>query len=165
MHQSTSCLIVALRHAHRTVGLPTEDNGLSPKGQAQTQRLTKAIIDKWGKSIKWKLLSSPKLRCQETLSLLEKELDLEIIVSPELDEQGPSESSIDMIQRISQFVENLESHRGNYILCSHGDWIPMFQEIIVGQSDSISKADALLFKKEAKNIKWSCSYLPLGSKT
>jgi broad specificity phosphatase PhoE len=60
------------------------------------------------------LLSSPYLRCQQTLQPLGEECGLTVVVDPRLEEDSPLEKSL----------AALDDAPDNAVLCSHGDVIP-----------------------------------------
>lgn len=164
---SPKITLLAIRHAHRNVQSPRDDNGLSSKGLQQSKALSKAVLDRWGPNCNWILMSSPKRRCQETLEYLAENLKTDVIIDPALDEQSYNESNRDMTARIDRFLANtlskteeIKSHF--FIFCSHGDWLPLFQELLMGEGEAISKADAFLFEK-SEGTPWHCEYLKLGS--
>ncbi len=159
--------LLVIRHAHRDVQNPRDDNSLSPRGHKQSKALSKAILERWGPSCPWTLISSPKLRCQETLECLAESLKTDVIIDPDLDEQSYNESNRDMTDRIDRFLTKILSKTDDekpyfFALCSHGDWIPLFQELVMGQGEAISKADAFLFEKR-EAAPWHFQHLKLNS--
>lgn len=60
------------------------------------------------------LLSSPYMRCQQTLQPLGEECGLTVVVDPRLEEESPLEKSL----------AALDDAPDNAVLCSHGDVIP-----------------------------------------
>lgn len=60
------------------------------------------------------LLSSPYLRCQQTLQPLGEECGLTVVVDTRLEEESPLEKSL----------AALDDAPDNAVLCSHGDVIP-----------------------------------------
>jgi len=115
------------------------------------------------------LLSSPKKRCIETLTPFSKKMDVTITIDPNLDEQRSGESSGQFEKRVAsflKFVQDLErefnsrefdgrgikdqevkkkakSGEGKdlYIfVCSHGDWLPLASQKLVGVGLDMKKA-------------------------
>ena len=162
---SNTVYILALRHAHRTVIDAKDDNGLSEKGLGQASETADKILSKWGPERHWKLYSSPKRRCQETLYKLEKSLNTQAEVRIELDEQNTTEKSSDMKKRIIRILKEIDGTPGSYIFCSHGDWIPMLQTMLTGSSDIIYQADGILFSRGSAHENWQCEYVKLGGDT
>jgi broad specificity phosphatase PhoE len=116
--------LILIRHAHRDVMNRMDDNGLSEKGRDQALAISAFYQDQLRmKGVR--LMASPKERCQETLAPLSKTLGIEVEVDPLLDEQGPHESEMEMIDRIQNFLAQAQSAEGAWVACSHGDWLPV----------------------------------------
>jgi broad specificity phosphatase PhoE len=112
--------LILVRHAHRDVTDRLLDNGLSAKGRKQAEAFKVHFESHYAAQGPWRLLSSPRLRCRETVGVLGK---IEILRA--LDEQG-DESHAAFIERIDVFMRGLKDPRT--VACSHGDWIPIAVE-------------------------------------
>lgn len=131
--------LILLRHAHRDLdGGPLADNSLSSLGAAQANLLVESL----GKTLRAPVFfSSPKVRCQQTLKPLAEKFGTDIVVEADLDEQGASESREDFLARLKRVRQRWESSSGaDWVICSHGDWIPEFYELLTGRPTAIEKA-------------------------
>jgi broad specificity phosphatase PhoE len=121
--------LVMIRHAHRDTSRRELDNGLDDKGREQAKAVKRFFSDRFGDFDQAKglwLVSSPKLRCQETLLPIAKEVGRPVDVHPGLDEQSAKESSNAFANRIAGFFKEwAQADRDLTILCSHGDWLPL----------------------------------------
>ncbi len=89
------------------------DRPLVPKGFDQAG----AIAARLGGHRITRVLSSPSLRCQQTVDPLANALGLSVEVHPALDEgQGPSEALA--------LIDSFAQAGTDAVLCSHGDVIP-----------------------------------------
>ena len=84
---------------------------LSKPGWAQAEALADRLIDAGATG---PLISSPFVRCRQTLEPLAKRLDLEIIRDDSLSEAKPFEPMLALLQTTPD----------GSVLCSHGDMIP-----------------------------------------
>jgi 8-oxo-dGTP diphosphatase len=84
---------------------------LSKPGWAQAEALAGSLIDAGAMG---PLISSPFVRCRQTLEPLARRLDLEIIRNDDLSESKPFEPMLRLLQ----------STPDGSVLCSHGDMIP-----------------------------------------
>lgn len=128
-----------IRHCHRDLSDRSLDNGLSSKGWDQARQ----IID-WFQSKNLpnppELLSSPKLRCRETLLLLSNHYKVPVRIDPGLEEQRPQEASSDFGRRVLQwFTAWDQSTQPITLVCSHGDWIPVLIALATGQRKEVAK--------------------------
>jgi broad specificity phosphatase PhoE len=132
-------LLIILRHAHRSKDLGAEtDNGLSKKGREQAQNVSDYFRAKYGGS-KPLCLSSPKARCFETLVPLAKKEKVEVTIAPLLNEQH--ESTKEFEERIQEFCRWWKEDAPEMtVICSHGDWIPLATEELVGTIVNLKKA-------------------------
>jgi broad specificity phosphatase PhoE len=126
--------LVFIRHAHRDTAVRTNDNGLDQKGRDQAKSLRRFFFERFSeKDIKaglW-LVSSPKLRCQETLQPIAKELQRAIDIHPSLDEQNGKESAAQFSGRVSGFLKEWRENASPLTLvCSHGDWLPVASQLL-----------------------------------
>ena len=137
--------LILLRHAHRDLaGGPLSDNSISSLGAAQA----KTLVGSLGKTLESPtFFSSPKMRCQQTLEPLVQQFGLKINVEPDLDEQGSSESREDFLSRLKRVRQRWESSGGgDWVFCSHGDWIPEFYELMTGRPTAIEKAQWIILR-------------------
>ncbi len=130
--------LVLIRHAHRDTSMGSgADNGLSEKGLAQAgvlaTRLTKKYAEKQSLS-KLVLLSSPKMRCLQTLAPFAEEHGIQTVVL-ELLGEGP-----DVEGRADAFLEHWRRTRDACtIVCSHGDFLPVLTGKLIGTEVGFEK--------------------------
>jgi phosphohistidine phosphatase SixA len=124
--------LVFIRHAHRDTEVHSRDNGLSEKGLKQVKQLVRFSE---GRDLEGaEFISSPKLRCIETLSPVAKALKTEISIDRRLGEGGS-------LDDLDQFVDWWKYEGPNLLVaCSHGDVIPFLVQKITGGVISIKKA-------------------------
>lgn len=134
--------LVVIRHAHRNKALGRKvDNGLSKKGRRQAAQVTEHYERVHGKA-KAKVLSSPKLRCLETVEAIAKLAGTKVQPSPLLDEQGGKgrESDEAFAGRLEAFYRWWrEEAPALTVACSHGDWIPLALERLTGARAELKK--------------------------
>jgi len=128
------------RHAHRDVTDRLLDNGLSEKGRLQAKALGNYLSKVLRDQTDLKIESSPRLRCQETLQPLCKELRVDAKTNPLLDEKGGGESQSQLDLRILKFIDHWKSGGPRYlVICSHGDWIPDFARLLLQKDQDLNK--------------------------
>ena len=93
------------------------DRPLSDEGRAQA--LT--IGEEWAGETPVAVLSSPRLRCRETVQPLADCFGLELRVEPTLDEDTPFERTLAMLEEAPDAT----------VCCSHGDVIPAVMDALV----------------------------------
>jgi broad specificity phosphatase PhoE len=124
--------LIFIRHAHRDTEFYSRDNGLSEKGLKQVKSVvrfarTREIEDAL-------FLSSPKLRCIETITPVAKDQESEVILEFRIGE-GCSDADLE------SFADWWKYEAPDLVLaCSHGDVIPMLVKRITGADISIKKA-------------------------
>lgn len=91
----------------------TEDDVVRPLTQAGL-RQSKIIAERLLLHQTAVLLSSPYLRCVQTLEPLAEMTGLEIVIDERLTEESPLEKSLAVLEDVAD----------NAVLCSHGDVIP-----------------------------------------
>jgi len=124
--------LIFIRHAHRDTEIHSRDNGLSDKGKKQVKQVVRfSQTRELGDAL---FISSPKVRCVETLSPVAEEFKSEIVIDPRLGEGGTSADLVSFIDWWKYEAPDLT------IACSHGDVIPMLVEKITGGVISIKKA-------------------------
>jgi len=136
-----------VRHAHRDTTNRLEDNGLSEKGREQAKGLVTVFKNKVSKDSEILLLSSPKARCIETLTPFSKAMGLKLTIDPNLDEAKPGESPVKFEKRLKSFLsfveelgEKAKSKDLCVFACSHGDWLPLALQQLIGVSIDLKKA-------------------------
>ncbi len=155
--------LVLVRHAHRDNSKREVDNGLDEKGREQAKALKKFFSERFSKDELGKglwLVSSPKLRCIETLQPIAKSMDRAVDVHPSLDEQSARENLKAFEARIQGFLrEWMESKVLLTVLCSHGDWLPLAAQQLVGVPQSFKKGAWLELEWDSvrAEIRW---YIP-----
>ena len=87
-------------------------------------------------------LTSPKMRCQQTLAPLDHLLSEQSPqVDPRLDEAAFGESDEDFTQRIEGFIQDMSRQEATWVfICSHGDWLPIALDYVGGQALPMKKA-------------------------
>lgn len=135
--------LVLIRHAHRDTSNRELDNGLSDKGKDQAKDLRRFFSDRFDqaelKDGLW-LVSSPKKRCLETLNPIAKLLDRTVDIHPGLDEASMRESTASFTSRIEQFLREWQQSKAALtLLCSHGDWLPMAVNHLLGIHQEFKK--------------------------
>lgn len=155
--------LVLIRHAHRDTANREVDNGLSEKGREQAKNIKRFFEQRFGeedfKRGLW-FVSSPKLRCVETLLPAAKALERTVDVHPELDEQNGREGLTGLRSRIDQFLKEWkESKVALTVLCSHGDWLPLATHALLGFEHEFKKGGWLEVESEGSSVrlKW---YIP-----
>jgi broad specificity phosphatase PhoE len=155
--------LVLIRHAHRDNSVRELDNGLSDKGREQAKNLKRFFQGRFSeddfKKGLW-FVSSPKLRCVETLQPAAKTLNRPVDAHPGLDEQGDRESMGAFQARIQRFLrEWIESKIALTVLCSHGDWLPLATHSLLGLHQEFKKGAWLEVEAEGTlvRLKW---YVP-----
>jgi broad specificity phosphatase PhoE len=130
-------MLIVVRHAHRDKSAGRDsDNGISPKGRKQAMR----VLEHFKKEFPglhapvFKLLSSPKKRCVETVQPVAEAAKLKVHTSSLLDE-GP-----ELEDRARKFLTEWKREgSGVTMICSHGDWIPLFLELATGVPTDLAK--------------------------
>lgn len=143
--------ILVIRHAHRDV--PDDrsiDNGLNGRGLEEARRFKRFMVE--GKHDgPWLVLSSPKKRCVQTILPFAKQAGFKVFVSFLLDEQASDESSLGFEKRVSRFAEWMTKRDDRQvILCSHGDWIPLFLQKTTGHWKELKKGEWIEISEQAK---------------
>jgi broad specificity phosphatase PhoE len=95
---------------------------LSARGLQQAQKLVEDI-DLANLPRPTKLLSSPKLRAQQTFQQIESHFGIPLQVQPDLDERQSSESAELFSRRVQKFLNSFAGQAGVIYFVSHLDWI------------------------------------------
>jgi len=132
-------ILVLVRHAHRDTTSRKADNGLSNKGQKQALEIKKELASKFMNEAPL-LVSSPKLRCIETLEPLAEALGKKVKSNDLLDEAAPDESTSELIGRIQEFLDWWKTKAPKVtVACSHGDWLPEAYGLLTGKQMDLTK--------------------------
>ena len=120
--------IYLIRHGHagsrKAWQGPDEQRPLSDKGVGQAS----AIAERLGGTEIDQVVSSPALRCVQTVEPLARRLDRKVRIDEALAEGTPVASSLELLHR-------LIATNGDAALCSHGDVIPEMMSAL--QEDGI----------------------------
>lgn len=163
--------LILIRHAHRDYSDRTHDNGLSKKGREQAkllQQFFKKRMQQDFKGIKPVLLSSPKLRCLETLVPIAKSTKIKVEEDARLIEALSHEDSRAFQDRVRIFLDDwMRSGAALTIACSHGDWIPMAFSVLFEMQVDVRKASwtELTYARHRPELSWLVQSLSsLGKK-
>lgn len=121
-------VLILIRHAHRDTKTQGReiDNGLSSKGRKQAKAALKHFKRHFKKSKPW-VISSPKLRCVQTVEPIARYTKRKLEILPLLDEGA------DTAMKAREFLKLWQSAAPEVtVLCSHGDWIPDFLKVVTG---------------------------------
>lgn len=108
------------------------DRPLSDDGRAQAL----AIAHGWSGETPVAVLSSPRLRCRETVQPLAERFGLELRVETTLDEDTPFERTLAMLE---------EAPEGT-VCCSHGDVIPAVMDALLRRGLDLTGSKGALRK-------------------
>lgn len=155
--------LILIRHGHRDTTQRQIDNGLDDKGREQAKAIKRFFTSRFetdgAKEGLW-LVSSPKLRCVETLLPLAKALDRSVDIHPSLDEGSIREEGKLFEARIKTFLrEWIQSKVEVTVLCSHGDWLPLAVHQLLGLYVDPKKGSWLEIEGDSDraDLKW---YIP-----
>ncbi len=149
--------LALIRHAHRdtTQGVNL-DNGISQRGQEQvawlenvlkTQSVLSPILDQ----AQW--VSSPLIRCQETLAPLAKKFLKEPDLSIELETRREDEAKNAFRRRVKGVMHQWLQRRSELeIWCTHGDWIPAALQHITGTVPLCRKGSLIVLRLEDGDV-------------
>lgn len=156
--------LIILRHAHReTSSGRDQDNGLSARGKVQARRVYRYFKNRFPGQ-KPVLLSSPKARCIQTLLPLSDKLGVEMKVLDLINEQDGTTRAFAL--RVEKFLHWWKK-KGPALLvvCSHGDWIPLFTQKAIGACIDLKKAGWAEFESESSQVRlrWLLQKVPRGS--
>lgn len=133
--------LVIIRHAHRDTEAGRElNNGLSDKGRKQVRKLFDFYFERFPEIERPMLLTSGRKRCVETLEPLARKLERRLIVNPLLMEQTEKETTARFKARIRKFKSEWRKSSAELtVICSHGDWIPLFFKELLGTEIHLKK--------------------------
>jgi 8-oxo-dGTP diphosphatase len=113
---------------------PDSQRPLSKKGHRQAR----GLVDQLASAEVRRVLSSPAVRCLDTVAPLANERDVKVVHSDELREGAPVKSAVHLVQQAAR-------HHGDTVLCTHGDLVP---EVLRALSkDGVRLVDDLRFAK------------------
>ncbi len=149
-------ILIVVRHGHRdTQDGREKDNGLSEKGKEQAKAVGKLFRLRYPKA-KPLLLSSPKVRCIQTLIPLADKVGADVKVLGLLDEQ--SESEKDFKRRLEKSYRWWRQKAPEtVVICSHGDWIPSFTNHVLGAPIDLKKGGWLEMESDSQGqvrLRW-----------
>jgi len=125
--------ILMFRHAERE-NSGSSNPPLSLRGLKQAEKLVEeidlAILPR-----PTKLLSSPKLRAQQTFQQIENHIGTPLAVHPDLDERMSSETAEFFTRRVQRFLNSFEGQTGVIYFVSHLDWIEEALRLIPSDAD------------------------------
>lgn len=155
--------LVLIRHAHRDNSQREMDNGLDEKGRNQAEFIRLFFAERFAtanfKKGIW-FVSSPKLRCMETLLPTAKGLERQVDAHPDLDEQRAEEPSSSLDKRIVRFLDEWSRLPTELtVLCSHGDWLPRATFHLLGLAQAYKKGSwlELEWNLGSSQLRW---YIP-----
>lgn len=156
----TKKTLVLIRHAHRDNMVRSRDNGLSDKGCEQARWLKKYFYKRFDERTGVWLVSSPKIRCVETLEPIAKDGGYEVDQHPDLLEQGAAETMAKFEGRIQHFLKEWAgSPQPLTVVCSHGDWLPLAAGELLGVEIDFKKGAWLEVEYESGKS-FLRSYIP-----
>ena len=135
--------LVLCRHGHRDNSKRELDNGLTDKGREQAKSIKRFFGDRFSaddlKRGVW-FVSSPKLRCIETLQPTAKGLERSVDAHPDLDEQNSREGLPGLENRVKRFLSEWSASKvGITVVSSHGDWLPLATHMLLGIEQDFKK--------------------------
>lgn len=133
--------LVILRHAHRDAEHGRVlNNGLSDKGRKQVRKIFDFYFERFPEMEKPVLLTSSRKRCLETLEPLARKLERRLGINPLLMEKTDKETMTEFKQRIRRFKKEWQKSSAELtVICSHGDWIPLFFKELLGLEIPLKK--------------------------
>ncbi|MFM8270359.1 MAG: SixA phosphatase family protein [Pseudomonadota bacterium] len=149
--------LIIIRHAHRDTDKGRElNNGLSDKGRKQVRKVFDFYFERFPEIEKPILLSSGRKRCMETLEPLARKLERRLTVNPLLMEQTSKETTAQFKQRVRRFKKEWEKSTAELtLICSHGDWIPVFLKELLGTTIHLKKGGwAEVVQLEDPELTW-----------
>lgn len=133
---------------------PDRDRPLSDKGHQQARRLATALTGLGAEGAVAAVLSSPYLRCIQTVAPLAESLGLPVTTEEGLaeapatpDTDGPWTTSAWLAGRALKVVGRMVAAHpdGRVVACSHGDVVPALMALLAGR-DELQVANARLRK-------------------
>lgn len=154
--------LVLIRHAHRDTNAGRHlDNRLSAKGKKQANRVAPFFRERFGRKSKPVLISSPKLRCRQTIEGLAAKTGAKIESWDCVDE---SENAAELRQRVEEFRRRWKKIKAPItVVSSHGDWIPEFVKRTTGAVVDLEKGGWLELVEQddlTLRLSWMVQELP-----
>lgn len=132
-------ILVITRHGKRDTFDRSLDNGLNEKGQVQARQIAKLFQARFKKIVPV-ILSSPKVRCVETVEPTAADYEVQLIADPRLDESHTSSSTKEFYSKLDSFIHWWKSKAPHLtLICSHGDVIPELFQRLVDRSYDLKK--------------------------
>lgn len=138
---------------------PDELRPLSPRGRRQATGLVQVLGDRFAVG---RLVSSPSLRCIETLSPLAAMMGLTLEVSPVLAEGSDPDPAIEL----SRSGARPPGDERALVLCTHGDLVPKLLDgleasdsVGLGSSPKWQKGSTWVFEGKRRRFV-SATYIP-----
>ncbi len=154
-------ILILVRHAHRDTDKGRDrDNGLSDRGKVQAKSVARFFLERFDVATPV-LLSSPKIRCIETLLPLSDKLGVEVQVVDLLKEQAGTQKEFD--RQIEKFFRWWKQRAPEtVVVCSHGDWIPRFAKKVFGLEIELKKGGWMEVESSggAIRLRWLLQKLP-----
>jgi phosphohistidine phosphatase SixA len=126
---------------------------LTPKGQRQASGLASLLRDAPVRRV----LSSPAVRCVDTVRPLAEKLGLRVETTDVLQEGAPFEKAYDLLKKSA-------GKKGDSVLCAHGDLVPALVEAIGDdgtETGPVRLAKGSIWKFETGHGRFtSAEYLP-----
>lgn len=135
--------LILVRHAHRdTDAGKSRDNGLSPRGKKQAQKVADFFHGRFPEESPL-LVSSPKRRCIETLAPIVDGREDKVHIDKLLDEEGELES------KAHKFIDWWVNIATDLVVaCSHGDWLPVAIKQLTGAQVEMKKGAWIEIRRE-----------------
>ena len=147
--------LIIVRHAHRDTTEGRErNNSLSEKGKEQAKAVSRYFRERYP-DVEPLLLSSPKVRCIETLLPLADKLKAEVKVVDLLNEQEGSRGEFE--RQIEKFFRWWKQSKDECtVICTHGDWIPAFTRLTLKMEIELKKGGWMEFHSAHRkfNLSW-----------
>jgi broad specificity phosphatase PhoE len=154
-------VLILIRHAHRDTSDRSADNGLSAKGQSQARALLKHYLKAYPHRDDGpvpRVLSSPKLRCVETVAPIAGRSEARLELDPLLGERRPGEDERAFKERAGQFIARwMAGSDPITVACSHGDWLPVALHSATGAQVLLKKggwAEIRISEGERPQLRW-----------
>jgi phosphohistidine phosphatase SixA len=112
---------------------PDVERPLSKKGRRQAE----GLVDMLARYPVVRIMSSPYVRCAQTVEPVAEKLKLDIGRRPELAEGAPVDQALALVR---------EAAGTTVVLCTHGDIVPAILEAVAGQ-DGIELPEDPLYPK------------------
>jgi len=141
-HRPTLCLVRHAKAGSRERWTEDDrDRPLTARGHKQAQLLAEYILGHVGGPSR--ILSSPAVRCRETLAPLAGESGLGIAEADWLDEGSPAEEAFDRLRTLTLELDGASGTGCPVTACTHGDVLWGILDLLVGDGADLGEsADA-----------------------